>query len=107
MVQHFVVYTENNKWSEVRTIMSHSKHLEKGQIRRSIIHETIRNIDGIAAGVNEGKYADQALMVKLINRMIAFLNEFVKPKEEVQDGHGINSRNDSPEQSDSAPAGGA
>jgi hypothetical protein len=59
------------------------------QIRRSLISETTRNIDSIAYHINEGQYADKALMVKLINRMIAFLNEFIKPKEEVKEGHGL------------------
>jgi hypothetical protein len=63
---------------------------DKTPIRRSIISETTRNIDSIANAINEGRYADKELMVKLINRMLAFLNEFVKPKQEVQDGKGIN-----------------
>jgi hypothetical protein len=54
-----------------------------------MISETTRNIDSIAHQINEGRYADKELMMKLINRMLAFLNEFVKPKEQVQDGNGI------------------
>jgi hypothetical protein len=68
---------------------NHGRDPEKGQVRRSLINETTRNIDWIAKGINEGKFADKELMIKLINRMIAFLNEFVKPKAEVKDGHGI------------------
>jgi hypothetical protein len=48
------------------------------RIRRSLLSETTRNIDSIATHVNEGYVADKELMVKLINRMLAFLNEFVK-----------------------------
>jgi hypothetical protein len=62
---------------------------QKPPIRRSMIHETIRNIDGIANGINEGRYADKELMIKMINRMLAFLNEFVRPKDEIAEGHGI------------------
>jgi hypothetical protein len=57
---------------------------EKKKIRRSLISETTRNIDSIAKHINEGYFADKELMIKLINRMLAFLNEFVKPKEEVE-----------------------
>lgn len=62
---------------------------KKSPIRRALISETTRNIDSIARYINEGKYADKELIIKLINRMLAFLNEFVKPKEALQDKHGI------------------
>jgi hypothetical protein len=54
-------------------------HETKKAIRRSIISETTRNIDSIARQINEGLVADKDLMVAMINRMLAFLNEFVKP----------------------------
>jgi hypothetical protein len=57
---------------------------EKKSVRRSLISETTRNIDSIANYINEGYFADKELMIKLINRMLAFLNEFVKPKEEIE-----------------------
>lgn len=58
-------------------------------VRKSTIFATIQNIDAIARQINEGRYADKGMMVKLINRMLAFLNEFVKPKDAIQDGNGI------------------
>jgi hypothetical protein len=58
-------------------------------IRRSLISETTRNIDSIASQINEGKYGDRDLMMKLINRMLAFLNEFIKPTSELKPGNGM------------------
>jgi hypothetical protein len=53
----------------------------KAPIRRSLIHETTRNIDSIATAIDEGRPADKELMVKLINRMLAFLDAVIKPVE--------------------------
>jgi hypothetical protein len=50
-------------------------------IRRSVISETTRNIDNIANAIDEGRPADKDLMVKLINRMLAFLDAVIKPSD--------------------------
>jgi hypothetical protein len=52
------------------------------QVRRALISETTRNIESIARQINEGKVADRELVGNLVNRMLAFLNAFVKPKGE-------------------------
>jgi hypothetical protein len=62
---------------------------EQKTVKRYLINNTIQNIDNIARSINNGCYADKELMVKLINRMLAFLNEFVKLPKEVKDGKGI------------------
>lgn len=58
---------------------------EKHQIKRYLFSNTIMNIDSIARQINEGYFADKEMMIKLINRMLAFINEFVKPKETTND----------------------
>jgi hypothetical protein len=55
---------------------------EKEPIRRAVISETTRNIDNIAKALNEGRPADKELIIKLINRMLAFLDATIKPKKE-------------------------
>jgi hypothetical protein len=57
----------------------------KKAVRRSLISETTRNIDSIARQVEEGLVVDKELITKLINRMLAFLNAFVKIPQEGKD----------------------
>jgi hypothetical protein len=63
---------------------------EQKTVKRYLIHNTIQNIDSIARQINAGYYADKEQMVKLINRMLAFLNEFIKPAGEVKNGKSNN-----------------
>lgn len=49
------------------------------KIKQYLIYNTIRNIDSIAEQLNDGSYADKESMVKLVNRMLEFLDTVVSP----------------------------
>lgn len=50
------------------------------RIRKARIYETIRGIDYVAKGLEDGDLCEKEDLVKLINRMLAFLDVTIKPK---------------------------
>lgn len=68
--------------TEVTKENEHEAPTVKTIVRKSKMFTVIQNIDSIAKELQEGYFCDKEMLTLMINRMLAFLNEVIKPAPE-------------------------